>query len=106
MKNNFVMHGAAVNRVWMANQRRMSRVLRAGVEQGFESTGRAVNEQRPNCRTGEGQVVRLQELNHRGIESLRAGSGMRQRANSLLDLTVIARRSLLIAHSSRLVSMI
>jgi hypothetical protein len=64
MKNNLVMHGAAVNRVWMANKRRMSRVLRAGVEQGFEAAHWAFNEQRPNCRTGEGQVVRLQELNH------------------------------------------
>ena len=49
MKHNLVVHGAAVNRMRMTDQSSMTRVLCARVEQRFEASCRAIDEQRTNC---------------------------------------------------------
>src|SRR5947209_7001559 len=49
MKHNLVVHGAAVNRMRMTDQSSMTRVLCAGVEQRFEASCGAIDEQRTNC---------------------------------------------------------
>ena len=46
MEHDLVVHGAAEHRMRMANQGGMGRVLRAGIEQGFEPACRAVEKQR------------------------------------------------------------
>lgn len=46
--HNFVMHGAAMKRMWMADQCRIRRFISAGVEQSFESAARSLKKQRLN----------------------------------------------------------
>src|SRR5438105_15813154 len=48
VKHNFVVHGAAVNRMRMTDQSSMTRVLCARVEQRFEASCGAIDEQRTN----------------------------------------------------------
>src|SRR5438874_1921169 len=45
MKDDLVMHRSAINRMWMANQSSIIRIVCARVEQGFEPARRAVDEQ-------------------------------------------------------------
>ena len=48
MKHNLVVHRAAVNRMRMTDQSSMARILCARVEQRFEASCGAIDEQRTN----------------------------------------------------------
>ena len=87
MEHNLVVQRSSKQRVRMADNCCVRRILRAGVEQSLKASCRAFQEQRSNRRVGGDHLSRLHKINVglRMLEVGRQASGVRRQAKSYFE---------------------